>query len=96
MDHIKSILKRLRNPTIVLSHVSQTAALCLLLGAQFSENAVMKIASSVCTILVTLGIRSSPDINKPANDEGGPEQNKPAAGNRRNKRRDSGQESDRK
>ena len=57
------ILNRLKQPSVVLSLVSQITTLLLLFGFQIDPQQLMTFATIVCSILVTLGIMSNPDSN---------------------------------
>lgn len=58
---IKSFILRLKNPSVILSILSQIIALLLLFGFKINENIIMSVAAIACSILTTLGILSNPD-----------------------------------
>lgn len=53
-------LKRLKNPTVFLSVLSQIISIMALLNISINVDLVTGTAVSVCSILVTLGIMSNP------------------------------------
>jgi|GEM_PF-904118 len=61
MAQLEVILNRLKNPSVLLSILSQLVTLLLLFGVQLDEELVTGVATTVCSILVTLGILSNPD-----------------------------------
>lgn len=58
---IKSIISRLKKPTVLLSIASQIVSLLLLLGFNINESMIMTVVTIGCSVLVTLGIMSNPD-----------------------------------
>jgi len=59
--NIHKVLSRLRNPTVILSIVSNLISLGLLLGYKLNEGLIMSAVTIICSILITLGILSNPD-----------------------------------
>ena len=55
------VLSRLKNPTVVLSIVSNLISLALLLGYKLDESLILSVVTIVCSVFVTLGIMSNPD-----------------------------------
>lgn len=64
MLQIKTYLKRLRNPTVVLSIVSQVVILLSVLDIDVDTETLNGLIAGVLSILVTLGIMSNPDSTK--------------------------------
>ena len=60
MVQLKLILLRLKNPSVILSIISQVTALLLLFHIKLDESIVIGVATAVCSILTTLGILSNP------------------------------------
>lgn len=60
----KSILQRLRKPSVVLSIASQVAAILVVFGLQIDRDAFMTVVVLGCSILTTLGVLSNPDSTK--------------------------------
>lgn len=61
---LQLIIKRLKNPSVILSLVSQVITILLLIGVKINENTVMTVATAACSIFITLGIISNPDSTK--------------------------------
>lgn len=61
MQQIKLLLARLKSPSVIISIVSQVAAILVLLGHTVDANLVTTMAAAVCSLLVTLGILSDPN-----------------------------------
>jgi uncharacterized membrane protein len=59
-EQIKVFIQRLRNPSVVLSIVSQVITLLLLLNVNINADMITRVAAVVCSILITLGILSNP------------------------------------
>ena len=64
MTQITVFLKRLKNPTVVLSIISQIVILLSALNVEVDTETVNVIVTGVLSILVTLGIMSNPDTVK--------------------------------
>lgn len=60
MEQIKNILKRLKNPSVVISIVSQVAAILALLNVSVNVDVVTQVVVGISSILVLLGIVSDP------------------------------------
>lgn len=60
MEQIKNILKRLKNPSVVISIVSQVAAILALLNVSVNVDVVTQVVVGISSILVLLGIMSDP------------------------------------
>lgn len=58
------IVKRLKNPSVILSIVSQIVTILLMVGIKVNQNVILAIATALCSIFVTLGIISDPDSTK--------------------------------
>lgn len=63
MEQIKIILQRLKNPSVIMSIVSQIITILVLLNVNVDKQAVTGVVTAICTILVLLGILSNPDTN---------------------------------
>ncbi|MFI3227180.1 MAG: hypothetical protein R3Y09_07170 [Clostridia bacterium] len=61
MVQLQTYLKRLKNPTVVLSIVSEIILVLTMLNINVDEQAVNVVVTGILTILVTLGIMSNPD-----------------------------------
>lgn len=61
MEQIKLFAKRLKNPTVVLSILSQVFMIFSLLNVSVDENMITGVITASLSILVTLGIMSNPD-----------------------------------
>lgn len=61
MQQIKLLLARLKSPSVLISIVSQVAAILVLLGRVVDVNLVTTVTAAVCSLLVTLGILSDPN-----------------------------------
>lgn len=61
MNQLKNILARLKNPSVVISIVSQIVSILLLLNVHVDQSAVSAVVAAVCSVLVLLGIMSNPD-----------------------------------
>ena len=59
MKQIRTMLERLKNPTVVMSIVSQIAAILVLLNVTVDVDLLTNITVSVCSIFVLLGIMSN-------------------------------------
>lgn len=55
------IIRRLKNPSVVLSIVSQIVTVLVLVKAPVNSELVTGIAAAVCSVLTLLGIMSDPD-----------------------------------
>ena len=60
MQQLKIILSRLKNPSVVLSIVSQIITIITIFKIDVNENIVLKVTISICSIFVLLGIMSNP------------------------------------
>lgn len=61
MTQLKNILSRLKNPSVVISIVSQVVSVLVLLNIHVNQSAVSAVVVAVCSVLVLLGIMSNPD-----------------------------------
>ena len=57
----RKVLCRLKNPTVILSIVSNLISLSLLLGYKLDYSLIMSAVTIICSIMVTLGIMTNPD-----------------------------------
>ncbi len=64
MQQLKIILSRLKNPSVVLSIVSQIITVLALLKIDDNISIVTKIVIGVCSVFVLLGIISNPSSKK--------------------------------
>lgn len=64
MEQFKIYLKRLRNPSVILSIASQIIAILLLFKINIDSEIIMSVVTGICSILVILGILSDPDTKK--------------------------------
>lgn len=70
MQQYKLILKRLLNPSIIISIVAQIASVLTLFQLNVDMNIVETVVTAICSILVLLGIVSNPDtMNKGYGDD---------------------------
>lgn len=60
MLQLKKMLKRLKNPTTILSILSEIITILILLKVDVNVDLVTGIVTAVCSILVLLGIMSNP------------------------------------
>lgn len=58
---LKSLLSRLRKPSVIITLVSQIVTMLLLFGVKVDENLVMGSVTIICSMLVTLGLLSTPE-----------------------------------
>ena len=61
MIQLKNMLKRLKNPSVVLSIVSQVITVMVLLNIDVDKSAIMGIVTTVCSVFTLMGIMSNPD-----------------------------------
>lgn len=61
MHQLKVMLKRLQNPSVVMSIASQIITILLLFNIDINRSIVIGVVTAVCSILVLLGIMSNPD-----------------------------------
>lgn len=64
MNQLKIILKRLKNPSVLISIASQIVSMLVLLNVDIDAQLVMGIIAGLSSILVALGIISNPDTKK--------------------------------
>lgn len=70
MLQIKTFLARLKNPTVILSIVSEIILVLATLNINVDEQSINVVVTGVLAILVTLGIMSNPDTaNKTYSDD---------------------------
>lgn len=62
---MKEMLQKLKNPTVLISVLSQIGAILILMGVDLNENMVMSLIGMVVSILATLGIVSKSDTKPP-------------------------------
>ena len=60
MAQLKEILKRLKNPSTVLSLVSEIIVILILFKVNVNVDIVTGVVTACCSILVLLGIMSNP------------------------------------
>lgn len=60
MQQIKSILRRLKNPSVILSVVSQIITILMLFNVDVKADVITGIVTAACSIFVLLGILSNP------------------------------------
>lgn len=60
MEQLKVMLKRLKNPSVIISIVSQIATILTLLNVSINIDAMTQVIVAVCSVLVLLGIMSDP------------------------------------
>lgn len=60
MNQLKLILSRLKNPSVILSILSEVITILMLLNVNVNIDLVTGIVTAVCSILVLLGILSNP------------------------------------
>lgn len=60
MKQLELVLNRLKNPSVILSIVSEIVTILVLLNVSVNANLITGIVTSVCSILVLLGILSNP------------------------------------
>ena len=61
---LKLILRRLKNPSVVISIGSQIVSILLLFNIDLDRNLVVTAITGICTVLTLLGIMSNPDTEK--------------------------------
>lgn len=61
---MKEILKKLKNPTVLFSVLSQLVALLILLGVKLNEDTAVAVIGIIMSILGTLGIIQKADVDK--------------------------------
>ena len=61
MTQFKVILERLKNPSVILSIVSQIAGIAVMINPNVKADVITGVAMSICSILVLLGILSNPN-----------------------------------
>lgn len=61
MIELKTILQRLKNPSIILSVASQIVTILMLFHVQVNMNIVTGVITALCSIFVLLGIMSDPN-----------------------------------
>ncbi|MEG0570305.1 MAG: hypothetical protein RR497_01530 [Oscillospiraceae bacterium] len=64
MTQFKLILSRLKNPSVILSIVSQVITILVLLKVDVDASIVTGIVAAICSIFVLLGIMSNPSTQK--------------------------------
>lgn len=70
MIQLKTYLNRLKNPTVVISIVSEIILVLTMLNINVDKQAINVVVTGISTILVTLGIMSNPDtVNKTYSDD---------------------------
>jgi len=58
---LERLISRLKQPSVLLSLVSQGISIFILMGFNLNEDLIKSLAAIICSILVTLGILSNPD-----------------------------------
>lgn len=61
MQQIQTIIDKLKNPSVILSIVSEVIAILMLLNIDVDANVVTSVVTGICSILVLLGILSDPN-----------------------------------
>ena len=61
MSQLKIIFKRLKNPSVVTSIVSQIVTILMLVNVDVDHTMVTTLVTAVCGTLTLLGIMSNPD-----------------------------------
>ncbi len=61
MLYLKSILKRLKNPSVLISIGSQIVTILLLFNIQVDVDLITGVIAAACSIFVLLGILSDPN-----------------------------------
>ena len=65
MIDLKTILKRLKNPSVLISIASEIVVIFMLFNVGIDVNVVSGTLTAISSILVLLGILSNPDtVNK--------------------------------
>lgn len=64
MAQLKLILKRLKNPSVIISIASQIISILILCNVDVNAKLASGIIASATSILVALGILSNPDTKK--------------------------------
>lgn len=59
--NMKSLLSRLKKPTVIIALVSQIVSMLLLFGIKIDQDLIMGASTIICAILVTLGVLSTPE-----------------------------------
>lgn len=60
-----NILKRLRNPVVITSIISQVMIILTIAKLNVDGSAITKVVVAICSILVSLGIMNNPEAQKP-------------------------------
>ncbi|MEG2000204.1 MAG: phage holin [Evtepia sp.] len=64
MTQIKTILERLKNPSVLMSILAQITSLLILFQIHVDMNLVNGVMTAVSSILILLGILSDPNTQK--------------------------------
>lgn len=70
MNQLKTIVARLKNPSVIISITSQIISMLVLFNINVDRGAITAVITTACSVLVMLGIMSNPDtVNRGYGDD---------------------------